>query len=294
MSSRPYGADDVVTVEKVQDQLNLIENALNALSGEDEYLRAILQNQQIQLLQELNRQGLPDGPTSTEGVFSNIDKGALPIDAIGVAAEDIPVNDTGDAVFQLQGSTFRARVRNKENFNLDAGAAIEVVGEGNSVQAAGAGAGVGGLFSADDPNTFQYRGRLRVVPRVTDAGDMVRVTNQKYEGETYTDVEPSLNPGEVKTVAEITARRNEFILFKHTNATAHSTVDYNYYVDDDSEPDPSLSGNQPWATPPDLYEVTPDGYQLVADSVKLEMVETSGNTSYDSIAGTLTGFVLQV
>lgn len=294
MSTNGSGADDVVTVGEVRGNINLIENFLGQLSGDDEYLEAILQNQVLQLRAQLANAGLPGGPQSEGGVFTDIEKGALPVDAIGVAAEDIRLNDTGDAVFQLDGSTFRATVRNVDDFELDAGQAVEVVGRQNSVEAAGAAGGVSGLFSNDDPDTFQYRGRLRVVPRVVDAEDSVKVSNQLYDQGTYTNVDGKLEPGQEKTFAKISVRRNEFILLKYTNATLHDTVSYNYYIDGSNDPDEDLSGSFPWATPPDFHEVVPDGYQLIDKSVELKLKETSGSTEYDGIQGTLTGFVLSV
>lgn len=284
---------DLVTVGEVRERLNIVERLTSAASGQDEFLAAILRNQQVQLLQELGRAGLPGGPGG-EGIYDDAETGALPQSIIGVAAEDIDINAKGSAVFQLEGSVFEAEVRNSSDQPLDAGGAVEVVGRKNAVDAAGAAGGVSGLFSNEDPDTFQYRGRLRAVPRVLESDDTVKVANQRYINGEYESVDATLEAGEEKTVAEINVQRNEFILFKYTNATAHETVKYNYYIDGANDPDPALSGTQPWATPPDLYEVVPDGYQLVDESVRLALSETSGNTEYDTIQGTLTGFVLSV
>lgn len=154
--------------------------------------------------------------------------------------------------------------------------------------------GTGGSSPALGDRTFQIDGgRVRIPPVITDAQD-AKTTNQTYINGVYETVAPTLDPGERKEFARVEPRESQVFLFKHTSATAHDTVRYEYFIDDEDDPDNDLTGTIPWASPPDLYEVAPDGYRLVNDFVSLQLSEQSGANSYSNVQATLTGLLLEV
>lgn len=303
MSGKNDGSTPLADIDA---DLNWIESLIAGLSPTDDYIEALIESNEALLRGEQRRLEVTkqeaamsgsgtDTRTDEGGVFTFPEDGALPEDAIGTVTRDTQPNNTGPATFQLNGSTFYAIVKNDDREVMQAGDTVRVVDDGNKVSQRGAGAfgsigGGGGL----DESYFRYQGRLYRVPQVVTRDQDVKVSNQLYVEGDYESVEATLGPGEKKEVARIQPAPNAFFLLKYTNATNHPTVRYNYYIDGMSEPDEDLSGESPWATPPDLHEVIPGGWQMVEDYAVLEFEETSGNTEYDSIQGTLTGLEVEV
>lgn len=292
------GPQGAVSLSDIQDRVSFIEQVAADLSPQDEYLQAIAQNQAL-LLQMMGQQGTMTGEVTDDtqregGPLTDIESSRLPEDATGTVARDINPGDTGPAIFQLNGSVFYTIVQNTDREEMQAGTAVRVVGPRNRVTARGAAANIAGAGAGAGGRGFRYQGRLYLVPNVTEGEQDVKVANQLYNRGNYSAVSATLQPGGELEVARIEPDANEFLLLKHTNATAHDTVEYEYYIDNNQEPDPDLSGPSPWATPPDLYSVSPDGFRLVEDFVSLKLVETSGSNSYDTYQGTLTGILVEV
>jgi hypothetical protein len=296
--SEPSGPREPVSLSEIDNQLNFVERALGHLSDDDEYDRAIIQNQasMIRLLAQdgLMTGGVLDGENRLGGPLSNPERSALPLDAVGTTARDINPNDSGPAIFQIRGTIFYTVVQNNDKEEMQAGTSVRVEETGNKVTARGAAGTIGNSGAGGADDTFRYQGRLYSVPDVTRGSEDVKVANQRYLRGTYENVTETLEPGGDLEVARIEPDANEFALLKYTNATAHDTVEYEYYIDGTAEPDPDLSGPSPWATPPDLFEVSPGGFRLVEDFASLRLVETSGQNSYDTFQGTLTGLLIEV
>lgn len=282
-------------VSDVEDSLNVLEQLSASANATDDYLKGILQAQELQL-QMATQQGAIQGSVNDDtievgGRFSVPGRGALPEDAIGTVARDIQENDTGPAVFDLNGGRYFARVRNDDADTLQAGTAVRCVGGQNRVTARGAAGGFG-TFGIGE-GFFRYKGNLFQIPDIVDRDQDVKVANQLYIRGDYQTVSSTLDPGEEKEFARIEPARDQIFLLKTTNATAHSTVKYNYYIDG-TDPDQDLSGTMPWATPPDHYEVVDGGYNIVEDYVALEIAEASGSNSYSTVSGSLTGLLINV
>jgi len=277
----------VLSLDDVNEQLNIIEQIDNALSDDDELMRAILSGQQIQLLMMLQQGQYRGGlaPGDVGGELAELGGRSLPIDALGIAAEDIQGGYNGTAVFFLDGGRFVAEVTPQTDVSQND--PLKVVGQENRVKPAGSAGGVADLFGSGDPDTFIYEGDVRAPPRVVTEEQDIKVENQLYVDGEYTTVDADLGAGESKTFARIKVASDEFLLLKYTSASAANTVRYNYYIDGAQDPDEDLSGQTPLATPPDQREVVPDGYMLVDDDVRLEMEETSGKNSYTGLTAGL-------
>lgn len=298
MSSRDNGGlpAEPTTLSDVRAQINWAERIVESTSPTDERLDALVRNSNIALA-ILADQGTRGGeldfdPGGDTGPLTDPDFDRLPEDSIGTAAEDINPGDTGPAVFQIQGTRFYSIVTNTDNEEVQAGAPLRVIGGNNGVTTEGAAAlgGVGGGGSGE--RSFRYQGKLYEIPRVTRGSEDVKVANQLYIQGEREDVGSTLEPGESKEIARIEPSTSQFGLLKYTNATAHEHVEYEYYIDDPQEPDPDLSGTVPWATPPDLFEVSPGGFKLIEDYAILQMVNKSDTETYDNVMGTLTGLVI--
>lgn len=154
--------------------------------------------------------------------------------------------------------------------------------------------GAGGSDPTLGDQGFRLNGRRVRIPRVITDEQDVKATNQQYINGVYTTVDSTLDPGEAKEFARVEPRESQVFLFKHTAATAHDTVRYEYFIDDDEDPDEDLTGNIPWATPPDRYPVSPSGYRLVDDFASIRLLEQSGTNSYTNVQASLTGLLLEV
>lgn len=285
--------------------LNWIESVIETVSPTDEYLsalievnKAILRSERKRLEESRQQAAINGAATDVDnvdgGMFSDNTEGALPEDAVGVVTRDTQPNNIGPGMFRINGSPFYAMIKNDDDEVLQAGDTVRVLGGPNKVTRRGAGGigllGGGGLGES----YFRYKGRLYRIPQVVDRNQDVKVSNQSYADGNYTDIDGSLGAGETKEIARIEPPRDSFFLLKYTNATLHDTVRYNYYIDNQTDPDEDLSGSIPWATPPELHEVIPGGWQLVEDYVYLELVEESGNTEYDTVQASLTGIEMEV
>lgn len=140
---------------------------------------------------------------------------------------------------------------------------------------------------------FRYQGSNYNIDIANVSDNLVKVANQKYEFGERTNVNQTLEPGESKEFARIEVDEDHFILIFTTSATAHPTVEYNYYIDDPDNIDENLSGSAPWASPPQEYQVRRRGYMIADDFVSLEISEDSGNTEYSSVEGWLNAIILE-
>lgn len=282
----------IVSMDDILDDLNFVEAFLNDISGQDEYLEAILQNQRTQLMLALQRAvfsgGIPPGEADP-GQLGNL---PLPLNSIGIMTRDISEGDDGYAVFFLNGGRFRATIKADED--IQQGQPVVVTGKNNLVEEAAESGSVSGLFAEAEPGRYIYEGEVRAVPSVVTEDDDIKVENQLYDQGEYTTVDGTLDPGESKTIAEINVAPNEFFLGKFTYASAAETVRYNYYIDGSNTPDDDLSGVTPLGTPGSKTQFNYDGFLLIDSSIRLEIEETSGNTSYDNLVGFIEGIKREV
>lgn len=290
MSQEPSSAtslDDITTVEETLAEINALESLAGGLTEVDEYSQAILRNQALSLRLQLEQQrgALPEAVNLRGGTRRLVPRGS-----VGIANGTIYENDTGKATFQINGTIFITTVEADED--IDSAALVEVIDGENTVEETD-GSGFGRLTGGGS-DSFVYEGRFRSIPSVVDPENDLKVENQLYNDGDYTTVTGDLGPGQEKEFARIEVANDEFLLFKYTNATAAQTVRYNYYVDGPNDPDPDLSGSSPLASPPERYEVIPDGYMIVDNSVSLVIEETSGSNSYSGLSGLLTGIKLEV
>jgi hypothetical protein len=154
-----------------------------------------------------------------------------------------------------------------------------------------------------DRPTVEIGGVIVEIPAGITPDQDIKVANERYIEDTRTEVESVLQPGESKIMAEITVAPEEVILFRATNATAHSNVQYNYYFNqggiserdlNPSDADDDLSGSAPWATPPDLFAPYAQGPMGVESSIALQIVNQDADTVLDPVQGTLTGTKIRV
>lgn len=301
---RQLGSGEITTPEDVYEQLNLLKKLVAALDPDTDYQSAILQSINT-LAEAIESQDMGDGGAAQAQLDEIIDllqqqlEGAavttnLPVGLVGRSIDEIPNNQTGTGVFNLDGSQYAVRIEASES--IERLEPITIVGDDNLVRP------TTDLEDAVDDSVptiggdfrFRYNGKVLVVPRIAQLNDDIKVANQKYDRGSRTDVSSELGPGESKVLAEVTVREDEIFLFKRTNATSHPDVKYEYYIDDEEDPDPNLSGTVPWATPPEFFEVVDNGYRLVEQFVRLKLVNTSGTTSYDAVQGAITGTKLEV
>jgi len=140
---------------------------------------------------------------------------------------------------------------------------------------------------------FVYEGQQYNIDIANPGPDLVKVANESYVKGEREPINENLQPGEQKEFARIEVRPGEFILLLTTSATPHPTTEYQYYIDGEEQPDPNLSGNAPWASPPNEYEVRRRGFRIVDNSVSLQISESTGERSYSEVEGWLTGIVVE-
>lgn len=156
MSSNPPERptlDGVITVQDIQQELNFIEHLTNVVSGTDDYLEAMVENQRLQLMAMLQQNSsAANVGLVTFGVVEagdpildqyNVDVNPvpqselltqqnLPLASVGITNTRIYENDTGYSTFQLGGTVFSEKVRATED--IPAGTPIRVVAPGNIVE----------------------------------------------------------------------------------------------------------------------------------------------------------------
>lgn len=119
-------AEEFVSPSDIKDEISFIEGLMDSLSTDDEYLHAILENQRLfamKMLQDSN-------PGGSSGESINIDN--LPLGFAGVMASDSPAEDSGTAIFSLQGSSVVTRVKPVED--VSSGEVVRVSDENNVVR----------------------------------------------------------------------------------------------------------------------------------------------------------------
>lgn len=212
-----------VTPSDVQQELNFIEDLRRRVSGQDEYLEAILTNQRLNALQlmgnvqntegrglppsaiELEEDGSPAGydvqyAPVPEDRLTNL--GTLPVDAVGVANRIIYEGDVGPATFQLQGTVLSTNVRVEED--IASGDPIVVEAPGN-------------ICEPINDVSLSFLG--------LDGAIGVDTYNR---AESETDV--TIQPDETKTVLEVNPRSASWVSVG-TNDETHT--EYQYFVDGD-------------------------------------------------------------
>jgi len=135
MSSSSQGSlsmEDLVTIGDVHRDLNYIERVLDRISGDDEYLEAILQNQRTQLLLLLQQASVGGTLPESDEPIAPIDRTRLPRDLVGTATVDIPQNAHGSARFELNGSTYHTEIHAVAD--IDAFEPVRIVGPGNDAE----------------------------------------------------------------------------------------------------------------------------------------------------------------
>lgn len=145
-----------------------------------------------------------------------------------------------------------------------------------------------------DSDEFRYQGSTYVLPRVVPRERIIIVGNQTYDptrNDVYQDVsDTDLTPGDRETFAEIRVRSSEFLLLEKTAATAATELTYDYFLDDENNPDEDLSGDAPLAEPDEIQngDVMKDGYLIVDNFVRLE-IQNDGNNDVEDVIGVLKG-----
>lgn len=137
---------------------------------------------------------------------------------------------------------------------------------------------------------FTYEGKTYNIDVANNSDRLVKVANETYVEGTRNVVDGILEPGQNKEFARIEVGSGKFILLMSTSASPHPTVTYNYYID--GKKDDDLSGNAPWATPPNQFEVRPRGYEIVDSYISLQISEKSSSTKYKDVEGWLIGLIV--
>jgi len=119
----------IVTVEDAEDSLSFIEGALSQLGSGDEYYRAMLKNQEIMVKSLLNLNGVSG---NNHVVAGNVEIDNLPKGLAGTATQEIANGSSGEAVFNISGSSFRARV--EASGDIDENESVVVIDDGNYVK----------------------------------------------------------------------------------------------------------------------------------------------------------------
>jgi len=134
---------DILGPEDAREQLNAIEALENAVSGDDEFLQAILQNTKVQTMALLDRMQArprqnpspfpghnPDvRPVPDDELYRRED---LPPSTVGLANRYIQEGDIGPGTFQVRGTIVNDTVRATED--IRAGDPVQVIAPGNIVQ----------------------------------------------------------------------------------------------------------------------------------------------------------------
>lgn len=143
---------DFVGPEHVAQEINFIEYLQASVTGQDDYLEAVLENQRLTAMRMLNdmqsAQGLDQPPddldfnSPPDGYDTDVrpvpmdeftTDGQLPIGAVGLANRRINSRDTGPATFQVSGTVFSARIRldSPDGTVIGSGAPVKVIAPGN-------------------------------------------------------------------------------------------------------------------------------------------------------------------
>jgi hypothetical protein len=141
---------------------------------------------------------------------------------------------------------------------------------------------------------FTFQGVSYNIDIANHSDNLVKVANENYIDGERESVSQKLKPGQEKEFARIEPGEGKFALLFTTSATSHPTTEYNYYINDEDSSDPNLSGNAPWASPPNEYEVRKRGFVIVKDFVSLQISETTGEREYNDVEGWLSGLVLEI
>jgi len=271
-------------------------------SDQDKLLAALVNNQRVmisQLQRIANQTSLGDSPSGTgdiqellqtnndllrDQIGGVVDVTSLPIGQVGRMTAPVSSGARGNAIFSFSGSDLLAEVKVTED--VETRDYVVISGPDNQADpVAGNVSDTVDTGSGDGSLTFEYQGEVYRVPRVIKDENDVKVSNQLYQEGSREPVNGSLGAGSNKTFARVQVASDEVFLLKYTNATSVNTAEYDYYIDSE-DPDTDLSGQSPWATPPDLYEVAPGGFRLVEDSVEIQLTETSGTNSYSNVQAT--------
>lgn len=118
-------SDDHVSVNDVEEQLNVIEKALSDISPGDNFARAILENQRTMLVQSTSGGGGVSA-LALNGV-SDLSEGV-----VGTAMETFNENAYGDVLFSLSGTDRIMQARAGED--IIEGDSVYVVGENDVVE----------------------------------------------------------------------------------------------------------------------------------------------------------------
>lgn len=122
-SDRSALSEQVVTTEEIRRELSTIERIRQQFSGQDEFMEALLEGQKLQLMQ------MEQTGRLLEEFAGYGDVGEISIGRVGKALEEIPLGQSGEAVFSFGGSPRKVMVRADQSIKPTD--TIEIVGEGN-------------------------------------------------------------------------------------------------------------------------------------------------------------------
>lgn len=239
--SRPT-LGNYVTAEDVQRELNFIEKLQNQITGQDEYLEAMLTNMRLQAMWML--QTSPEiaaggeagttvptgGDGSPEGYNTNkrpvpsdelVNKNNLPLDAVGIVNRTVYENDIGPATFQVNGSVFAATVRADDD--LASGDPCRIIAPGNIAE-----------------------------PLNDVATSLLGLTGSIGAGRYERTESPSpvtIQPGDTETVLRVNVRGADWI---SVGTTDQPDTTYQYFVDNEPILDTPL--NEPLGLFNDPYQ----------------------------------------
>lgn len=201
------------TVDEVYDQLNLIQRLAAVLDADSEFNAAILEaiNSLAEAMEGMDSGGGGGGGINRvielleAQVQGRVQTTNLPVGISGRAAEEIPNEGSGIAVFQISGSNYTVEVTANEDIGKRD--PVVVTGEGNEVSL------------------------------ITDVGDvlgdeLIGAAEDFNYTETQTEETPDGNveiePGETRTVVEGEILDSGFWLLVGTNDETYSR--YRYFV----------------------------------------------------------------
>lgn len=172
---------------------------------------------------------------------------------------------------------------------------VIILGEGGVEDSSGGG---GSATATAGGNTFSFDGDTYSIDTALPSQKLVTISNQQYNNGNFNELEGELEAGERASFADISVPPTKFILVNAISATAHPTVTYSFRIADPFDDgsgeriEQNLSGDAPWATPPEWFEPKPGGYIIAGTSASLILNNQDTNTRYNDVEGMMRAVVI--